>query len=92
MRSFDTRMKLIPRCVLLKRIYHAWFCSPCAWNAQLGGARRGLPEQCMPLKILHGNAKAFEETERNTRLADGSIQKSMNQPHPLVAYRQFWCA
>jgi hypothetical protein len=46
----------------------------------------------MPLKILHGNAKAFEETERNTRLADGSIQKSMNQPHPLVAYRQFWCA
>lgn len=46
----------------------------------------------MPLKILHANAKAFEETERNTRLADGSIQKSMNQPHPLVAYRQFWYA
>lgn len=45
----------------------------------------------MPLKILHANAKAFEETERNTRAADGSIQKSMNQPHPLAAYRQFWC-
>ena len=36
---------------------------PCAWNAQLGGARRGLQEQCMPIKILHANAKSFETTE-----------------------------
>ena len=63
---------------------------PCAWNAQLGGSRHGLPEQCMPLKILHANAKAFEETESRRQQADGSVTTSMNQPHPLVAYRQFW--
>ena len=37
----------------------------CEWNAQLGGSKHGLPDGCMPLKILHGNAKAFEQTESN---------------------------
>lgn len=48
-----------------------------SWNAQLGGQRSGLPEQCMPLKLLHANAKAFEETESHRRSEHGPQSQSV---------------
>jgi hypothetical protein len=57
---------------------------------QLAGQRHGVQENCMPMKLLHANAKAFEERESRRMGADEKVTVTTLQPHPLVAFQHFW--
>eukprot|EP01047_Picozoa_sp_COSAG01_P007316 COSAG01_NODE_277_length_19582_cov_28.126726_6_plen_133_part_00 len=44
----------------------------------------------MPIKLLHGNAKSFQETDSNRMQPDGTITTTKRPPHAFSAFMDFW--